>query len=47
MSSKSKQFWNTGINPILGYRYESIGQQIYAKQTFYSQHEKNMELCTK
>ncbi len=42
-----KQFWNTGVNPILGYRYESIGQQTYAKQTFYSQYEKDTALCTK
>ena len=47
MASKTKQFWNTGINPILGYRYESLGQQAYAKESFYSQHEKNMQLCTK
>lgn len=48
MKNKStRQFWNSGINPILGYRYESIGQQIYATESFYSQHEKNMALCTK
>ena len=43
----TKQFWNTGVNPILGYRYESLGQQVRSKQTFYSQHEKDTALCTK
>ena len=43
----TKQFWNSGVNPVLGYRYESLGQQTYAKQTFYSQYEKDTALCTK
>lgn len=48
MKNKStRQFWNSGVNPVLGYRYESIGQQVYATESFYSQHEKNMTLCTK
>jgi hypothetical protein len=42
----TKQFWNKGINPILGYRYESLGQQAYAKESFYSQHSENIALCT-
>ncbi len=46
MASKSKQFWKTGINPILGYRYESLGQQVYAKERFYSQFEQDRS-CTK
>ena len=46
MKNKSKQFWNTGVNPILGYRYESLGQQVYAKETFYSQFEQDRS-CTK
>ena len=47
MSSKSKQFWNTGTNPILGYRYESLGQQVYAKELFYNRNNKSTLLCTK
>jgi hypothetical protein len=48
MKNKStRQFWNSGVNPILGYRYESLGQQARSKQSFYSQHEKETALCTK
>jgi hypothetical protein len=43
----TKQFWNSGINPILGYRYESLGQQVYSATTFYSQYEEKKSLCTK
>ena len=46
MKSKSKQFWNTGKNPILGYRYEGLGQQARARDSFYSLTPKTTQLCS-